>query len=174
MFIPFENLLQDAIHQTEGQRQILVGYIECLNAFHDAAVKLDDYHRLYGIMLPLPMTRSLLGQLDDDSETQGEDEEHGVESTPVRSNDHSILLSSKLDIYYQIIQNHGRPMHANAITDIAQHMGMKWRGKMAPATLVRNLMNTSHRFTNRGSNIWDIVLEDADFNDANQEVQDGR
>ena len=81
------------------------------------------------------------------------------------SDGHAYLIPDKLSgadvqhkpnvqIYEEVIEDHGRPMHLVNIVDAAQNRGLRLRGTQDAPTQVRNALAGSKRFVNTGANVW--------------------
>ena len=59
-----------------------------------------------------------------------------------------------MEFYADILNAHGRPMHAEAIAKVAPQYGVVWAGTGDPGRMVRNGISRSKRFENVGDNVW--------------------
>ena len=61
---------------------------------------------------------------------------------------------TNVELYREIVAEHGEPMHLSNIVDTALQRGLRLRGTQEPSVQVRNALNGSKRFVNMGSNYW--------------------
>lgn len=61
-----------------------------------------------------------------------------------------------VQVYEEIILEHGKPIHAADIVKEAVKRGVVFKGQTPKATQVRNSLVGSKRFDNRGGNMWNV------------------
>lgn len=77
----------------------------------------------------------------------------GAQQSPLES-PLATRAKSNVQIYRDVLLEHGKPMHVPALYEAALSHGLRLRGKGDPREQVRNSLTGSKDFVNKGDNHW--------------------